>query len=29
VRWVCHYGYYGRRCWWEPGYRGRYWRHRW
>jgi len=27
VRWVCHYGYYGRRCWWD-GYRGRYWRHR-
>jgi hypothetical protein len=28
VRWVCRYGYYGRHCWWEPGYRGRYWRHR-
>ena len=27
VRWVCRYGYYGRRCWWEPGYR-RYWRYR-
>jgi hypothetical protein len=26
VRWVCRYGYYGRRnCWWAPGYRyGRY-----
>lgn len=27
VRWVCRYGYYGRRCWWEPGWR-RHWRHR-
>ena len=26
VRWVCNYGYYGRRhCWWAPGYGyGRY-----
>ena len=28
VRWVCRYGYYGRRCWWEPGYRRHHWRHR-
>jgi hypothetical protein len=27
VRYVCTYGYYGRRCWWEPGYR-RYYRYR-
>jgi hypothetical protein len=27
VRWVCRWGAYGRRCWWEPGYR-RYWRYR-
>ncbi len=27
VRWVCRYGYYGRRCFWEPGYR-RQWRYR-
>jgi hypothetical protein len=28
VRWVCRWGYYGRRhCWWAPGYRYG-WRHR-
>lgn len=27
VRWICRHGYYGRRCWWEPGYR-RNWRYR-
>jgi len=27
VRWVCRWGAYGRRCWWEPGYR-RHWRYR-
>jgi hypothetical protein len=28
VRWVCRYGYYGRRhCWWAPGYY-RSWRYR-
>lgn len=22
VRWICRYGYYGRRhCWWAPGWR--------
>ena len=26
VRWVCRYGYYGRRhCWWQPGYYHRRW----
>ena len=30
VRWVCRYGYYGRRhCWWEPGYRRGYGRRGW
>ena len=30
VRWVCRWGYYGRRCWWEPGYGyyRRHWRYR-
>jgi hypothetical protein len=28
VRWVCRWGYYGRRCWWEPGYYRRHWRYR-
>ena len=33
VRWVCRFGYYGRRCFWAPGYsygyRGRYSRRHW
>ena len=28
VRWVCRWGYYGRRCWWEPGWRRHHWRYR-